>query len=609
MRLANWKLFAVGSLLSLSSLACTLSLAEDIQPPPGSELSGQVQQLSEVEYPLGPLNLARGAEIYAESCAPCHGEAGLGDGPQAQALPFEVPPIGTLEFGAEPSLDNWFIQVTDGNLDKFMPPFAQAYSVQERWDVLGYLASLWQGNADWAAQFEGLALPAGFSDLETVAPLAGEDLLRLLDSSGTLTSVELDAEGQLQLVGYSKLVALGIATAEEAAAEEAPSEAEEGTDAEAEAAEGEASQEAEAPSGIAGLVVNGSGGPIPEGLEVVMLSASNFDSEEIVSATVDAEGQFVFEEYEAEADQRYFFTVDVQGLRFFSPFYSAEQFAAGESVEVEFFESERNLENVRADVVNLVFNFAVEGQVQVVQQVILSNVGDKASAPGPDGDPLIFYELPENASNVLFESGQPGDRYIFEGNGFGDIRAVIPGASTYQVLFAYDLPYESGLEIEVPLQFATNNFGIFVPQGAVSPEGQEFIFHGTQLVQTQNYDSYLYRGSQEAGESIAINLQGLHPLNTSTWQRLVNNTDFLIGLGVLLAAVGGGYWWYRSVEGRGRSAAPSMTKTQLLDAIVELDEDFDDGELSERAYARQRRQLKEQLRQLTAKKGRSSQGR
>src|SRR5574341_370407 len=135
-------------LLLLSSLltACSFSLAADITPPPGSEQGppvGMTQSapISGKLYPLLPPNPESGRATFAEKCAPCHGDTGMGDGPRAAQLPNPVAAIGSTELARQSTPARWYTQVTQGNLEKFMPPFA-SLSERQRWDVVAYAFSL-----------------------------------------------------------------------------------------------------------------------------------------------------------------------------------------------------------------------------------------------------------------------------------------------------------------------------------------------------------------------------------------------------------------------------------------------------------------------------------
>ena len=93
-------------------------------------------------HPASAPDVQNGAVIFAERCAPCHGATGLGDGPQSMQLPVTVPGIGLPEVARKAAPAAWFKTVTQGNLDRFMPPFVGALSDQERWNVVAYALTL-----------------------------------------------------------------------------------------------------------------------------------------------------------------------------------------------------------------------------------------------------------------------------------------------------------------------------------------------------------------------------------------------------------------------------------------------------------------------------------
>ncbi len=126
--------------------ACNFSLAEDITPPPGSSQAmrtpqAEAPQISGPLYPLVAPNPANGQAIFSEKCAPCHGPAGLGDGPQSSGLPNPVAAIGSPELARTASPAQWYAVVTQGNMERFMPPFP-SLNDRQRWDVIAYAFSL-----------------------------------------------------------------------------------------------------------------------------------------------------------------------------------------------------------------------------------------------------------------------------------------------------------------------------------------------------------------------------------------------------------------------------------------------------------------------------------
>ncbi len=132
--------------LALLLTACSFSLAEDVTPPPNYTPPAPVETsavtAASLSYPVVPPDPANGAAIFAEKCAPCHGAAGQGDGPRASSLPNPVAAIGTADLARKSTAAAWFDIITNGNLEKFMPPFSSSLSDGQRWDVLAYVYSL-----------------------------------------------------------------------------------------------------------------------------------------------------------------------------------------------------------------------------------------------------------------------------------------------------------------------------------------------------------------------------------------------------------------------------------------------------------------------------------
>jgi len=132
------KLFAI-FLFPLALSAC--SLASDITPPPNYQPPVAQPTAAQVSYPLVPPDPSQGAAIFPEKCAPCHGDTGLGNGPQASRLPNPVAAIGTAEVARLAKPETWYDVVTNGRMDQSMPPF-KSLTDRQRWDVVAYVFSL-----------------------------------------------------------------------------------------------------------------------------------------------------------------------------------------------------------------------------------------------------------------------------------------------------------------------------------------------------------------------------------------------------------------------------------------------------------------------------------
>ena len=163
---------------------CNFTLAEDITPPPDYVPPTPMPTLGAL-YPASAPDVQKGASIFAEHCAACHGTTGLGDGPQSMQLPVTVPGIGLAEVARNASPAQWFKVVTQGNLDRFMPPFVGALSDQDRWNVISYVLTL-HTTPDALERGRSLVdadcpqCAAAFTNLEKLSALSDTDLVRII---------------------------------------------------------------------------------------------------------------------------------------------------------------------------------------------------------------------------------------------------------------------------------------------------------------------------------------------------------------------------------------------------------------------------------------------
>ncbi|MEG9624704.1 cytochrome c/FTR1 family iron permease [Pseudomonas guariconensis] len=85
---------------------------------------------------------ARGASLYAQNCAICHGDTGAGDGPAGLGL--EPPPANLRSVARldQLSLFDLYNTLALGIEGTEMPSFADQLDERQRWDVAAYVASL-----------------------------------------------------------------------------------------------------------------------------------------------------------------------------------------------------------------------------------------------------------------------------------------------------------------------------------------------------------------------------------------------------------------------------------------------------------------------------------
>jgi putative copper export protein/mono/diheme cytochrome c family protein len=88
--------------------------------------------------PYAAPSVARGAALFAENCALCHGVTGRGDGPATASLPARPADLTAPHLFAHTEGD-LFWWVSHGTANRAMPGFAEVMSVKARWDVINFI--------------------------------------------------------------------------------------------------------------------------------------------------------------------------------------------------------------------------------------------------------------------------------------------------------------------------------------------------------------------------------------------------------------------------------------------------------------------------------------
>jgi putative copper resistance protein D len=88
--------------------------------------------------PYAAASVARGAALYTENCALCHGATGRGDGPAAASLPIRPADLTQPHLFAH-SPGDLFWWVSHGMDEGVMPGFAGALKSSQRWDVINFI--------------------------------------------------------------------------------------------------------------------------------------------------------------------------------------------------------------------------------------------------------------------------------------------------------------------------------------------------------------------------------------------------------------------------------------------------------------------------------------
>ncbi|PYO44518.1 MAG: hypothetical protein DMD33_02795 [Gemmatimonadetes bacterium] len=86
-----------------------------------------------------PAHLHHAEHLFVTHCAPCHGSAGMGDGPVAS---HTLVPAANLTLGQPTERSDGYIYATIRNGSIVMPAYGDAMSPEERWQLVLYVRDL-----------------------------------------------------------------------------------------------------------------------------------------------------------------------------------------------------------------------------------------------------------------------------------------------------------------------------------------------------------------------------------------------------------------------------------------------------------------------------------
>ena len=123
-------LTACGGMNAEPRIVTTLTPRPTLAPTPVSDVPASLSQSPE-------------AVMFRQYCGACHGDRGRGDGPSVTggAIPY-VPDFTHPETFAGRGEDEVYQIITDGRLDRFMPPWGGVLSEDDRRTLARYVLSL-----------------------------------------------------------------------------------------------------------------------------------------------------------------------------------------------------------------------------------------------------------------------------------------------------------------------------------------------------------------------------------------------------------------------------------------------------------------------------------
>jgi len=524
-------------------------------------------------------DIANGARIFAQRCIECHGASGDGRGDLVLAGSIEQPLDMTdrKKVSLKSPLE-WFEIITKGRIENLMPPWENALSEAERWDVALYSYTLAyddhllaRGERVWREDCGECELPSVipplYSDVEYGAKL-NRDLF-----GSALTDAEAEAAA-----AYVRMTSLSTA-----------------------AATGDIGARPDLGE-FRGRVLHGTAGGFVPADTIVQLRYGNGDiGFRVAETTINADGRFQFEDIPLAAEMDYAVGALYDGRLFsrrLSPGQDDEQTITIYDVtndplvvsvaRIDLFIEPVTLEELGAG-------------LYISQMLTYRNSSDRIYTSGrgfDDGrEAALLIQFPEGAKLL---SGDAQGRYVLIEDleqlpdSVIDTLPVMPG-ELHDVILEYWLPYAGAAQFEqkynnlidaavtVTLSNDLRVASDWLQQNDASGAGAEIREYSGDL-------------QMERDPQISFGISGL-PFATSSDDGMVVTSEslpaLLLGIIALAGALLGGIGLMKR-----RKNETGGEIDGLVAELARLEEDHDQGRINHDLYHHRRRELKARLAQL-----------
>ena len=408
-------------------------------------------------------DIALGAQVFADNCTRCHGTSGKGDGELVQS--GQVPSPGDftnpMTSGAQPPL-GYYSVITNGNLDKLMPPWANALSEQERWSVALYTYTL-SITPDQIARGRDLFNAdcadcdvSALTSLDATANLSRDKLIAAvgdLPGFASLSDSErADAAAYIRSLALASPDAIGSVAAPataEASSTEAPSAA-------------STMEPAAAVGTLSGQVTNGSAGStVPADLPLTLFIFDADFNQQQFTTTADPTGAYSFSDVPLDASYQYVVTANYRDRVFASDILNGDALTTDMtdgslSLPLTIYELTEDADVIQ--LAGLVTQVSVSsGSLEIAQVYNFTNTSDRAyttSQTTDDGRAIsLAITLPPGAMIAGFPSDQ--NRFVVDATNetFYDTVPVLPGEQ-HIIQVIYLIQYDQGAIIEQPINYA-----------------------------------------------------------------------------------------------------------------------------------------------------------
>jgi mono/diheme cytochrome c family protein len=600
-----------------------------------------IEVVPDAGFPQSPPDLASGAAIFAQHCTACHGANGEGDGELVTS--GQVPNPGNFRDPAtarEQTPDDWFETITDGNLEKLMPPWKAALTEQQRWDVALYTYTMHytpeqvelgqilyvdcaechgeQGRGDGPEAGNVERQVKDLTDQQAMITLSDQNIYHLVFEGqyGVMPSYgnQFNEEELRAVAAYARTLSLtnaGGVIAQTVAQQSTPvildaTALPSGMTPIPTATLDGSGLATALPSSktvdITGTVSNlTQGGSVPPDLTITLrvFDAANFQpfDELTRETTLAADSTYRFEDVLVENDKLYLTAAEYQGRNFASGVFPGTQTAFDLPITLYELTDDPSVITVNAAVTQLEIG---SDTIEATYSVRFVNSSDRlftSMEAEPDGRYKSVYVTLPPGSLVVGLPDQP--RYIIADDQMTlwDTQPMQPGEERF-LQVTYLLQYSDGAVIEYPMPFQVDGqVRVLVQPETITLTSEQLPAHGTETLGNEQYQGYGAALTLPPDTLIRYTLNGQAD-ETAVVQPGVVSSDSLplVVVGVMLAVV------ILIAVFFALSRRGGKDKQRLIDGLVrqiaELDAQHEAGQINHDLYRNRRETLKARLAEL-----------
>lgn len=338
---------------------------------------------------------------------------------------------------------------------------------------------------------------------------------------------------------------------------------------------------------IRGYLINFSGGEIDFDTKILLTIFTENGVLEYLTVHLQPDQSFDFSLIPYSPEWTYVASFNHNGIEFNSETIDGSMYSSGSTVNTKIwvFDSTSDPSLLRGEGMHVSLIFREKGKVHIVESMLFYNPSSMVIVPAGNESPVILFPLTEGSSSLTFLDNEGNKELREVRGGFGDWQMIYPG-TVHQVLFEYDLPFDGNSEFEFLLPMHMESIMVIV-QGAENKITCSNPQLNEEIGNLAKPPSVINGLTQNNGTSVII-----HCIDRARILGWLLGVSALLLAGLILFVV---LQRKKSKVLKETAENVDIQRTEILDAIIALEDQFKAGELSPGNYAAKRAELVKKL--------------